>query len=95
MVGTNLTPSTSYNPQTDGQAERVSEWLEGYLRNYVSGQKKAWIKWLHLGKPCYNSTFHMSIGMYPFKEIYGYDASNFIDQIFGDSRAPKAMDWIE
>ena len=30
-----------------------------------------------------------------FKALYGYDASNFIDQIFGDSRAPKAKDWIE
>ena len=37
----------------------------------------------------------MSIGMYPFKEIYGYDASNFIDHIFGDSISPKDKDWIE
>ena len=37
----------------------------------------------------------MSIGMSPFKALYGYDASTFIDHIFGDSRAPKAKDWIE
>ena len=43
----------------------------------------------------YNSTFHISIGMCHFKEIYGYDASTLIDHIFGDSRAPKAKDWIE
>ena len=36
----------------------------------------------------------MSIGMSPNK-IYGYDASNFIDHIFGDSRAPNVKDWIE
>ena len=45
-------------------------------------EQKAWIKWLHLGEFCYNTTFHMSIGMSPFKEIYGYDASTFIDHIF-------------
>ena len=33
--------------------------------------------------------------MPPFKELYGYDASNFTEHIFGDSRAPKAKDWIE
>ena len=65
------------------------------MRNYVSGQQKSWIKWLHLGEFCYNTTFHMSIGMSPFKALYGYDESNFIDHIFCDSRAPKAKDWIE
>ena len=75
--------------------QRVNQWLEGYLRNYVSGQQKAWIKWLHLGEFCYNITFHMSIGMSPFKALYGYDASTFIDHIFCDSRDPKDKDWIE
>jgi hypothetical protein len=65
--GTELTPSTSYHPQTDGQTEIVNKWVEGYLRNYVSGQQKAWIKWLHLGEHCYNTTYHMSIGMTPFE----------------------------
>ena len=37
MVGTNLTPSTRYNPKIYGQIERVNQWLEHYLRNYVSG----------------------------------------------------------
>ena len=39
LVGMELTPSTSYHPQTDRQTEIVNKWLEGYLRNYVSGQK--------------------------------------------------------
>ena len=82
MVGKNLTPSTRYNTQTNGQTYMVNQWLEGYLRNYVSGQQKAWIRWLHLGEFCYNTTFHMSIGMSPFKSLYGYEASNFIDHIF-------------
>ena len=36
----------------------------------------------HFGEFCYNTTFHMSIDMSHFKEIYGYDASTFIDHIF-------------
>jgi hypothetical protein len=36
----------------------------------------------------------MSIGMTPFRELYGYDAPTLIDLVFGDNRAPKAKDWI-
>ena len=37
----------------------------------------------------------MSIGMSPFRAPYGYDASNFTNHIFGDSRSPKYNGWIE
>jgi hypothetical protein len=66
LVGTELTPSTNYHPQTDGQIEIVNKWVEGYLRNYVGGQLRTWVKWLHLGEHCHNTTFHVSIGMTPF-----------------------------
>jgi hypothetical protein len=92
LVGTELTPNTSYHPQTDGQTEIVNKWIKGYLRNYVSRQQKAWVRWLHLGDHCYNTTFHMSIGMTPFKALYGYDAPTLTDLVFGDNRAPKAKD---
>ena len=70
-------------------------WRRGLSIGASHGKQKTWIEWLHLGEFCYNTTFHMSIGMSPFKALYGYDASNFIDHIFGDRRAPKAKDWIE
>ena len=38
LVGIELTSSTNYHPQTDGHTEIVNKWMEGYLRNYVSGQ---------------------------------------------------------
>jgi hypothetical protein len=40
LDGRELTPSTSYHPQTDGQIEIVNKWLEGYLCNYVSRKQK-------------------------------------------------------
>ena len=95
LISTELTPSTSYHPQTDGQTEIVNKWVEGYLRNYVAGQQRAWIRWLHLGEYCYNTTHHMSIGMSPFRALYGYDAPSFVEMAFGESRAPKAKDWIQ
>eukprot|EP00253_Pinus_taeda_P001597 PITA_01597 len=59
LVGTELTPSTNYHPQMDGQTEIVNKWLEGYLRNYVSELQRAWLKWLHLGEYYYNTTHHV------------------------------------
>jgi hypothetical protein len=94
LVGIELAPSTSYHPQTDGQTEIVNKWVEGYLRNYVGGQQRMWVKWLHLGEHFYNTTFHMSIGMTPFRALYRYDAPTLVDLVFGESRAPKAKDWI-
>jgi hypothetical protein len=71
----------------DGQTEIVNKWVEGYLRNYVAGQQKAWVRWLHLGEYCYNTTQHISIGMSPFRDLYSYDPLSFVEIAFGDSRA--------
>jgi hypothetical protein len=95
LVGTALTPSTSYHPQTNGQTDIANKWVEGYLRNYVSGQKKAWVKWTHWGEYFYNTTYHMSIGMPPFRALYNYDPLSFVDIFVGDSRAPMVQDWIQ
>ena len=94
-MGTELATNTSYHPQSDGQTEIVNKWIEGYLRNYVAGQQRTWIKWLHLGEYCYNTTYHMSIRLTPFKALYGYEALDYADLAFGDSRAPKAKYWIQ
>jgi hypothetical protein len=47
------------------------------------------MKWLHLGEHCYNTTYHMSIGMSPFKALYGYDAPSFVDLDLGRAGPPR------
>jgi hypothetical protein len=74
-----------------GKTEIVNKWVEGYLRNYVSGQQRTWVRWLHLGEHCYNTTFHMSIGMTPFRALYGYDAPTLIDLVFGESKGSQSQ----
>lgn len=48
LVGIEIDHITSYHPQINGQTKIVNKWLEDYLRNYMLGQQKAWVKWLHL-----------------------------------------------
>jgi hypothetical protein len=94
LVGAELTPNTIYHPQTNGQTGIFNKWVEGYLMNYVGGKHRTWVRWLHLGEHCYNTTFHMSIVMTPFRALYGYDSPTLIDLVFRESRATKAKDWI-
>jgi hypothetical protein len=49
----------------------------------------------HMGEYCYNTTYHMSIRMSPFRALYGYDAPSFVETVFGDSRVPGAKDCVE
>ena len=95
LCGTELTPSTSYHPQTNGQTEIVNKSVEGYLRNYVADQQRAWVRWIYLYEYCYNTTYHMTIQMAPFVALYGYEAPNFLDLLLGDSRVPRAGDLLQ
>ncbi|GAA0185329.1 hypothetical protein LIER_32617 [Lithospermum erythrorhizon] len=71
-LGTKLHYSTSYHPQSDGQTERVNQYLETYLRCMCSDRPTDWTKWLPLAEFWYNRNFHASIRMTPFEALYGY-----------------------
>ena len=95
LVGIELTPSTSYHPQINGKTKIVNKWIGGYLRNYVVGQQKAWVKWLYLGEYCYNTTYHMFIGMPPYKALYSYEPLTFEEIVFRERKAPMEKEWIQ
>ena len=61
----------------------------------MSGQQKAWVRWIHLCEYCYNTTHHMSIQMTPFRALYGYNAPSFIDFLMSDVRVPHAGDFLQ
>jgi hypothetical protein len=72
-LGTKLKFTTAYHPQTDGQTERVNQSLEMYLRCSIQDNPKQWKQWLSLAEFWYNSATHTSIGMSPFKALYGHE----------------------
>lgn len=49
-VGTKLTFSTAFHPQTDGQTERVNGVLNQYLRNFVSADQRDWANYVGLAE---------------------------------------------
>ena len=71
-LSTQLTHSSSYHIQSDGQTKIVYKFLEVYLRCFVSDKRTQWVKWLPLAEWWYNTSFHTATKMTPFMTLYGY-----------------------
>nr|GEV54993.1 putative reverse transcriptase domain-containing protein [Tanacetum cinerariifolium] len=70
-LGTNLSMSTAYHPETDGQSERTIQTLEDMLCACVIDFGKGWVKHLQLAEFSYNNIYHASIKAAPYKALYG------------------------
>ena len=70
-LGTHLSFTTAYHPQSSGQVERVNQILEDMLRACVIAFGFNWEKCLPLAEFSYNNSFQASIGMAPFELLYG------------------------
>ena len=70
-LGTHVNLSTTFHPQTDGQAERTIQTLEDMLRSYIIDFKGSWDDHLPLIEFAYNNSYHSSIQMAPYEALYG------------------------
>nr|GEY92068.1 reverse transcriptase domain-containing protein [Tanacetum cinerariifolium] len=70
-LGTNISMSTAYHLETDGQSERTIQTLENMLRACVINFGKGWVKNLPLAKFSYNNSYHASIKAAPYEALYG------------------------
>ncbi|GKA04368.1 putative reverse transcriptase domain-containing protein [Tanacetum coccineum] len=70
-LGTDISMSTAYHPETDGQSERIIQTLEDMLRACVIDFGKGWVKHLPLAEFSYNNSYHASIKAAPYEALYG------------------------
>ncbi|GJV25179.1 putative reverse transcriptase domain-containing protein [Tanacetum coccineum] len=69
--GTDISMSTAYHLETDGQSERTIQTLEDMLRACVIDFGKGWVKHLPLAEFSYNNSYHASIKAAPYEALYG------------------------
>ena len=60
-MGTKLSLSTTFHPQTDGQSERTIQILEDMLRACVLGFCGSWSKYLPLIELSYNNSYQATM----------------------------------
>ena len=70
-MGTRLTMSTTFHPQTDGQSERTIQVLEDMLRACVLDHEGSWEEHLPLVEFAYNNSYQASIQMATYETLYG------------------------
>ena len=70
-LGTKVKLGTVFHPRTDGLAERTIQTLEDMLRSCDIDNKGSWDEHLPLIEFAYNNSFHASIQMAPYEDLYG------------------------
>ena len=70
-MGTHLSFSTAFHPQSQGQVERVNQVLEDMLRACVISFGKKWEESLPYAEFSYNNGYQASLKMAPFEVLYG------------------------
>ena len=70
-LGTKVSFSTAFHPQTDGQSERTIQTLENMMRACVLEFQGSWDNYISLMEFAYNNQYHSSIGMAPYEALYG------------------------
>ncbi|KAF8692091.1 hypothetical protein RHS03_08657, partial [Rhizoctonia solani] len=63
--------SLAYHLESDGQTERVNQFIKFYLRSYVAANHSDWAAWLPLAEYAYNNAKHTATGKTPFELVYG------------------------
>ncbi|GJW29959.1 putative reverse transcriptase domain-containing protein [Tanacetum coccineum] len=70
-LGTDISMSIAYHPETNGQSKRTIQTLEDMLCACVIDFGKGWVKHLPLAEFSYNNSYHASIKAAPYEALYG------------------------
>ncbi|GJT40179.1 putative reverse transcriptase domain-containing protein [Tanacetum coccineum] len=70
-LGTDISMSTAYHLETDGQSKRTIQTLEDMLRACVIDFGKGWVKYLPMAEFSYNNSYYASIKAAPYEALYG------------------------
>ncbi len=90
----NISLTSGYHPQSNGQTERLNQELTRFLRIYYQQNQADWSKYLMWAVNAQNSLQKPAIGLTPFKCILGYQPPLF--PWSGEtSNLPFVTEWLQ
>jgi hypothetical protein len=82
--------SSAFHLRTDGQSERMNQWIENYLREFVNGQQNNWSTLLPIAKFAHNSWKHKSTKYTSHQLILGINLTANLN--IPDDTVPEAQE---
>jgi hypothetical protein len=64
--------SMAFHPQTDGLSERKNQWVEQYLRMYMTARQDNWDEWLPIASFVHNWWPNATTKLSPHEVLLGY-----------------------
>jgi len=90
LLGVQLSSSTAWHPQTDGQTERVNQELDQFLRLFVNERQNNWYDLLPITEFQHNNHVHSATQQPPFL----LDTRQIPRMGFEPSQAPSGLETV-
>jgi hypothetical protein len=87
--------TSAYHPQANGQAERLNQTLEQYLRHYLNEKQDNWVELLPIAQYAYNSATSEPTGVTPFEALFGRTPTIYHEPLPDEKPAANAQRWTQ
>ena len=71
--------TSSYNPRTDGQCERMNQTVINIFKKHAEADPQRWVEWKEYVEYVYNTRKNSTTGFSPHELLYGVQPNEFID----------------